>query len=197
MFFRTNIFFALLSSSVLAFAVLLLSTPAVPAAAQSGTRTYGPSSGGSTKRGAGGTNENVQAKQSFETKFWNFLLEARYRQWAPVSGTDGSAYPGQSPHGAMLKMYLNRKAAGLPDDLPVGSILVKENYGPDAKQLMAVTAMYKPRNYAGGSSDWYWVKYNADGTVAKKGGERLAGAVRGCIDCHSAAAGDDYAFFND
>ena len=52
------------------------------------------------------------AKETFESKFWRYLNDARFREWAPVAGTSGDAYEGQSPHGAMLKMYLSRKAAG-------------------------------------------------------------------------------------
>ena len=137
------------------------------------------------------------AKETFESKFWRYLNDARFREWAPVSGTSGDAYEGQSPHGAMLKMYLSRKAAGLPDKLPEGSVIVKENYGPDGKTLMAITTMYKPRNYDKDGTGWYWTKYNPDGSVATKDGKRLAGKVQGCIECHSGAGGGDYAFFND
>lgn len=43
----------------------------------------------------------------------------------------------------MLKMYLNRKAVGRPEELPNGSIVVKENDGPDGDTLMAITVMYR------------------------------------------------------
>lgn len=154
---------------------------------------------GSTNRGANPTRMNpaTVAKPTFESKFWRYLNDARYREWAPVHGTSGEAYAGQSPHGAMLKMYLNRKAAGLPDQLPTGSVLVKENYAADGKTLMAVTTMFKARNYDPEGSGWYWTKYNPDGTVAAKDGRPLAGKVSGCIECHSGAEGDDFAFFND
>ncbi|MCG8649954.1 MAG: cytochrome P460 family protein [Pirellulales bacterium] len=139
----------------------------------------------------------MAVQETFESKFWRYLNDARYREWAPVSGTSGDAYEGQSPHGAMLKMYLSRKAAGLPNDLPTGSVIVKENYAADGKTLMAVTTMYKARNYDQAGTGWYWTKYNPDGSVATKDGKRLAGKVQGCIECHASAAGGDYAFFND
>lgn len=135
----------------------------------------------------------TRAAETFESKFWRYINDARYRAWAPVAGTTGEAYQGQSPHGAMLKMYLSRTAAGRPNELPAGSVIVKENYAEDGKTLMAITTMYRPKGYKG----WYWTKYNADGSVASKDGNRLAGQVKGCIDCHAGAGGNDYVFFND
>lgn len=159
---------------------------------QGGTVIQGSATQGSTTV-QGSATQSVRAPETFESKFWRFLKDARFREWAPVAGTTGDAYEGQSPHGAMLKMYLNRRAAGRPSELPAGSVIVKENYGPDGKTLMAITTMYRPKNYKG----WYWTKYDPNGSVATKDGKRLAGKVQGCIDCHSGAAGDDFVFFND
>ncbi len=164
-----------------------------------GSGPAGSGASGSATSGSATSGRRVvgQNKETFESKFWKYLNDARYREWAPVSGTNGDAYAGQSPHGAMLKMYLSRKAAGLPNQLPVGSVIVKENFGPDGKTLMAITTMYRANNYDSAGSGWYWTKYNPDGTVATKGGMRLAGKVQGCIDCHADAGGGDHAFFND
>ena len=120
---------------------------------------------------------------------------------APAPGQTGEFYKGESPHGAFLKMYLNRQAVANPTKLPHRSIVIKENYGPDKKTLMAVTVMYRMEGYNPEHYDWYWAKYNPDGTVAKappeKGGMALAGKVKGCIACHDNTEGDDFAFFND
>jgi hypothetical protein len=138
--------------------------------------------------------------EQFDNKLWNYLVRSKYKNWAPVPGKSDAAYPGDSPHGAFLKMFLNRKAAGSPNSLPDGSIVIKENYSP-ARELAAITVMYKTRGYNPKAGDWYWVKYNPDGSVASKstdkGMMRLSGRVGGCIDCHSAAEGDDFAYFND
>ena len=138
---------------------------------------------------------------TFEQKLWNYLVRAKYRNWAPVPGKSDKMYEGQSPHGAFLKMYLNRTAAGSAAKLPTGSIVIKENYGPNQKSLMAITAMYKTKGYNPKAGDWYWVKFNPDGTVANKstdtGMQRLAGRVDGCISCHEGADGGDFAYFND
>ncbi len=143
----------------------------------------------------------ANGRQTFEEKFWQYLTENNYRQWAPVPGKTGDAYEGQSPHGEMLKMYLNRRAAGRPHELPDGSIIVKENFSADGETLTAITVMYRSTGYHGDAGDWYWVRYQPDGkvehTLTDAGTMKLAGKVNGCIDCHAAAEGGDFAFFND
>jgi Cytochrome P460 len=142
-----------------------------------------------------------RTEKTFEAKLWDYLRHEKYTNWAPVPGESEGFSEGESPHGAFLKMYLNRTAAGNPKKLPYGSIVIKENYGPDQKQLMAVTVMYRAKGFNPDSGDWYWAKYNPDGTVAQAppemGSMPIAGKVGGCINCHSGAADDDFAFFND
>lgn len=142
-----------------------------------------------------------QGGQNFESRFWRWLQSAQYKNWAPQPGKTGDIYEGQSPHGAFLKVYMNRTAAGKPNEMPHGSILVKENYGKDKKTLMAVTVMYRAKGYDKDHKDWYWVKYMPDGTVAKtppeKGSKPIAGRFPSCIACHEGADGDDYSFAND
>ena len=62
---------------------------------------------------------------------------------------------------------------------------------------MAVTVMARYKGYNDQHYNWYFVKYNPDGSVATKGNMKLAGKVKGCTKCHEDAEGDDYAFFND
>jgi len=166
--------------------VLFLSTSAQ---AQSGAR------GSSVQQVQGGGGQ--QGRPSFEARFWNYLQSAKYQNWAPAPGQDGNLYAGKSPHGAFLKVYLNRKAITNMDGMPNGAIVVKENYAPDKKMLGAVTVMYRSTGYDAEHGDWYWVKYNPDGTVAMKGDMRLAGKLNACINCHAGADGDDYLFVND
>ena len=157
------------------------------------------SQGSTTSQGS--VTRSSRTRAPFERRFWDYLTNAKYKNWAPVPGQSDGMYEGQSPHGAYLKMYLNRRAAGNPQELPNGSVVVKENYGPDRKTLMAITAMYRSTGYNSEAGDWFWVKYRPDGTVDRKstpnGAVRLAGKVKGCIECHSQADGDDYSFFND
>ena len=98
-------------------------------------------------------------------------------------------------------MYLNRTAIANSNNLPHDSILIKENYGQDKKTLMAITVMYRAKGYNPEAGDWYWVKYNPNGTVAKappeKGSMPLQGKLKGCIKCHGGADGKDFAFVND
>jgi len=61
--------------------------------------------------------------------------------------------------------------------LPDESIIVKENFGPD-KKLAAITVMYKEKGYDPAHNDWFWAKYQPDGTIDAEG------KVKGCIDCH-------------
>ena len=175
----------------------VLRTPVQGSSTRSGTIVEGTVVEGSSSRVVPAP---VVKRMTFEQKLWSYLIRGKYRNWAPVPGKSDAMYEGERPHGAFLKMYLNRKAAGSPKELPNGSIVIKENYNPQ-KALAAVTVMYKTAGYNPKAGDWYWVKFNPDGTVANKptpaGSVRLAGRVGGCIDCHSGADGNDFAFFND
>lgn len=165
------------------------------AVAQSGSRRGGvvPYQGSGVQPGS-----SMRAQpETFESKFWNWLTRAQYRNWAPIPGKPGEAYVGESPHGAMVKLFANRTAAANPDTLPNGSVIIKENYGPDGKTLMAVTVMYKNEGYNAAGGDWYWAKYDPSGKVAVKDGMRIAGRFKSCIECHSSADGGDYLFAND
>ncbi|MCR9197993.1 MAG: hypothetical protein NXI04_05085 [Planctomycetaceae bacterium] len=173
---------------------------------QPGLQTQGSGTsrqGGSQFRQSvpGSQGSGTVVKETFESKFWKYLINSRYKNWSPVPGRTGDTYAGESPHGAMLKMYLNRTAAGRPSELPDRSIVVKENYAADGRTLMAVTVMYRTRGYNREGGDWYWIKYRPDGSVDEKVGDgtrlRLAGKPQGCIECHSGADGGDFAFFND
>ncbi len=140
--------------------------------------------------------------EEFRTALWKFIADGKtgYKSWTSWPGRNG-IYEGKSPHGAFLKMYANRTAAFSPKELPHGSVIVKENYGPDKETLMAVTVMYRSRGYDPKHNDWYWIKYLPDGKVAttppEKGAKPIAGKFPSCIECHSSAAGNDFAFAND
>ncbi len=147
--------------------------------------------------------ESKTAKQQtseFDDQFWRYLSANNYKNWAPVPGKSGDFYDGRSPHGAKLKMYLNRTAAGNPSKLPNGSVVIKENYDTE-NNLKAITVMYRSQGYNPSAGDWYWIKYNPDGTVAttsvEMGSARISGAFKSCIECHAGAEGNDYSFFND
>ena len=138
-------------------------------------------------------------KETFEERMWKYLNSVCYQQWSPA-GDSGDFRESEAPHGALVKTYMNRKAAADPKNLANGSVVIKENYSPD-KKLMAITMMYKSKDYNPDADDWYWVKYLPNGEVAQmdspKGKMAIAGKAQGCIDCHAGAEGDDYLFFND
>ncbi|MCH7728414.1 MAG: hypothetical protein IH991_18340, partial [Planctomycetes bacterium] len=94
----------------------------------------------------------------FEVRLWNWLQQSKYKNWAPAPEQTADFYPGESPHGAFLKMYLNRTAVADPKNLPHGSLIVKENFDKD-KKLMAVTVMVRSKGFDPEHNDWVWVKY--------------------------------------
>ena len=76
-------------------------------------------------------------------------------------------------------------------------MIIKENYDDD-QSLKAITVMYRSKGYNPAAGDWYWVKYNPDGTTAKSSdGKKISGAFSSCIECHNGSKGGDYTFFND
>jgi hypothetical protein len=112
-----------------------------------------------------------------------------YKAWE-LWPKKGKLYKGTEPHGSLLTTFINnashfsiKKKKGMED----GSIIAKENYTAD-KKFVALTVMYKIKGYNPAAGDWFWAKYNPDGTVA------AAGRVKGCIDCHSAKKDNDYIF---
>jgi len=136
--------------------------------------------------------------------------------WEGMGGYDdwslsSDVYEGGSPHGAFLRMYYSV----VPVDGVPYHVIVKDNFGgagatvesvtetPD-EYLMAVTAMVqREAGYDEETMNWFWVKYDADGTVSKDdAGRQMAGRVakgmaQGCIACHANAEGGDYLFVND
>lgn len=114
--------------------------------------------------------------------FWTYITTTNpYTNWQMWPGKDGM-YPGTSPHGAFLKLYVNDVALQAINDnkpMPEGAIIVKENYDKDKATLMAITPMYLKEGYNPDAGNWFWAKYGPKGDVME------AGKVQGCIGCHS------------
>ncbi|QEG20171.1 hypothetical protein [Mariniblastus fucicola] len=160
------------------------------------------------------TGQSQETAKPFEARFWQFLMGNNYKNWAPAPGQDGDFYSGQVPHGALLKMYINRAAASDVDGLRIGSVVVLENYRSD-RSLKTISVMYRTEGFNPSANDWYWVEYNPDGTVVKESSTgqpqgqsgtamlvsskstKLLGKSSRCISCHDQAEGSDFAFFND
>lgn len=168
------------------------------ALAQSGTRSYTPPRSSSPRtESQPAQGSTPRAESPFEERLWKYLQLAQYRNWAPLPGVTGNAYDGNSPHGDKVRLYANRIAAAGDGKLPIGSILIKENFDSSGTRLLAVTVMYRADGFAPESGDWHWTKYEADGAVATMKGMRVAGKVGMCIECHRSAAGGDFVFSND
>ncbi len=132
---------------------------------------------------------------------WNEM--AGYRSWPSYPGFEGWQN-GRSPHGKVLRYYINGVAAANPADPGYGSIIVKENFmDRDEATLAAITVMKRIRGYDPEDHDWFWVKFGPNGEVMKNpAGMALAGRVakgmsKGCIACHTNAGGNDFLFVND
>lgn len=163
--------------------------------AQSGTRTVTPA----PRTDASSTRSTQQAppKLPFDQRLWQFLKAAKYQNWGSLPGASYDMYPGTSPHGDFLKLYVNRVAGAAPEELPSGTLIVKENYGPDKKTLMAVTVMHRSKGFDPEHGDWYWAKYEPNGATSTMEGMTLASKVQMCAECHASAKGDDMCFSND
>ena len=122
---------------------------------------------------------------------WKHItVEKPYTKWDLWPGTE-KMYEGTQPHGAFLTTYVTKGAMSTIEKkkgkFSQGAMIVKENYMPD-KTLAAITVMYKAKGYNPEAGDWFWAKYNPDGSVAAEG------KVEGCIKCHSAKADNDWVF---
>lgn len=122
---------------------------------------------------------------------WSYMTQTHpYQKWSYWPGHEG-IYPGKSPHGKYLKLYVNDialKAARSHKPMPDGAIIVKENYGKDKKTLMAITPMYRVKGYNPSAGDWFWVKYKPNGKAM------ASGKVQSCIKCHSVRKNHDWLF---
>lgn len=120
---------------------------------------------------------------------WSHLQQQDYESWDHFPGK-GELYGGGEPHGALLTTYVNDAArrgleGGSPVSIPVGGMVVKENYMPDST-LAAVTVMYKVEGFNPDHNDWWFLKRSADGTVD------ASHRVEGCQNCHGGARDNDY-----
>lgn len=120
---------------------------------------------------------------------WAMLIDADYRDtWTLWPGL-GELYTGNEPHGMLLTTYMNDVALDALESqagsMPVGAVLVKENYMPDST-LAATTVMVKrDLAYNPEHNGWWWLKRLADGT------NEVEGRGAGCQSCHGGQAADN------
>ncbi|QDU96978.1 cytochrome P460 family protein [Lignipirellula cremea] len=131
---------------------------------------------------------------------WGWLAQSQYRNWKGPNGQPAEFQPGEGPHAALVKTYVNDHAAGDAKNLSRGSVLVTENYSAE-KRLLSVTVMQRAPGFDPPQGDWYYAQYLPQGRIAAdvvgRNTEPAAGKVSSCIDCHRKAGGGDYAYFND
>ncbi|MBW3599464.1 MAG: cytochrome P460 family protein [Planctomycetes bacterium] len=140
--------------------------------------------------------------EEFYVSFWRHLQRPQqpYTNWPRPPGGNGSS-GAPSPHGEFAKFYANKIASDNPAALPYGAILVAANYAEDQTTLVDISVMYRVKGADPQHSDWYWMKYLPNGSIARtpasEGRKAIAGRVASCIECHSKAARADFAFSND
>jgi hypothetical protein len=138
------------------------------------------------------------ADMAYAMELWNHMEEMDF------NSVPGVLQPGQSPHGSVVEI--------IEGTIGGNTVIAKRNYAGEgitvedveadrAMYLAAVTVMAKREpGYDPENSDWFWVKYQPDGTVDKNPeGMGLAGRVAkgmeaGCIACHKSAAASDMVF---
>ena len=135
--------------------------------------------------------------EEFYQSFWSFLVkkDAAYNTWKEL--TREAAVEGvENPHGPVLKTYVNKTAAADLVNLPVGSVLVREDYD-DQRKRQSISVMYRVKDYDKEHGHWYYLRYSETGAVLKgRDNKPLAGKVASCIDCHAKAGNKDYVFSN-
>ncbi len=144
---------------------------------------------------------------SFATSLWKAMVSNRL---VGENALPETPYKGTHPHGAILESVIS---AVTIDDVE-RMVVVKRSYrGKNVSVetvaanrdlfLNEITVMLKrEKGYDSENQDWFWAKYNTDGTLAATpNGVKLAGRIakgkrKGCIACHRKADGDDYLFIN-
>lgn len=116
--------------------------------------------------------------------------EDNYKNWDLLPGTTELTV-GNGPHGAFVTIYASDDAVSAIEEnagvMPYNSTILKENYNSD-EELVAVTLMHKVEGFDPEHNDWYWLVYDANGTI------QAEGSVESCYDCHSQRADNDYIF---
>jgi len=143
-----------------------------------------------------------QTNEEFQRTLWRFIVRERspYTAWPAPPGKEGFREV-EGPHGPLARIYANPAAVASPKALPYDAILVLEDYAADRKTRTGIDVMYRVKGFDPAHNDWYWMKSNENGTVARtpaaEGNAPIAGRVAACIACHQKAGGNDLTFSND
>lgn len=129
---------------------------------------------------------------SGETLWERITTESDYQTYGYFENQKG-ILPGQSPHGVLHEIFVNAdllESIPVSDEVPYGSIIVKENYTPDT-ELDKLTVMVKVEGYNPEHNDWFWAAYSPAGRVL------VSGTPGGCISCHQGMKYNDYIIVED
>ena len=138
--------------------------------------------------------------EEFYDSFWRHIVkpDAAYNTWT-VFQWDKPDDMLENPHGTFSKTYANKIAADDPAKLPIGSVLVREDYDAKRKRL-SISVMYRVKDYDPAHVNWYWMQFTENGEIArtpeKEGKKPIAGKVSSCSNCHAKAPGKDFVFSN-
>ena len=150
-----------------------------------------------------GSNADVK----FANKLWKVM---KHEKLVGPNSINSVPYFGGPPHGS----YLETLDSVIKVNNLRSVVIVKKNYDDDitiqkndvankpAEYLDAITVMFYRPGYDPENHNWFYVKYNPDGSLQNNpAGIPLAGRIAkgmpsGCIACHVAAPGGDYVFNN-
>ena len=127
-----------------------------------------------------------QTPEEFYETFWRYLVkkDAAYNTWK-VLDHEPTKDDIDNPHGTVSRTYANEIAAKDLENLPLGSILVREDYD-DKRKRQSVSILYRVKDYDKERGNWYYLRFLETGTVAKGEDKKaLAGKVASCIECHA------------
>ena len=103
---------------------------------------------------------------------------------------------GKSPHGMVQIWYSNnlKDIIGKPAfKAPVGSMSIKPFNNDGKPGIDGIAVMIKKEaGYDKENGDWLYEMRTPKGEIMKKMGMPMAGKIKMCIGCHSAASAKDY-----
>ena len=159
---------------------------------------YSQQAGSGSSRSDPARATRPQTPEEFYDTFWRYLVkkDAAYNTWK-VLEHEPPKDEVENPHGTVSRTYANEVAAKDPENLPLGSILVREDYD-DKRKRQSISVMYRVKDYDKEHGNWYYLRFNETGALMKgKDTKPLAGKVTSCIECHGQAGGKDFVFSND
>ena len=139
-----------------------------------------------------------QTPAEFYSNFWRYLAKpgAAYNTWKVLTPEKNDGVI-SNPHGESSKTFADKTAADDAINLPIGSILVREDHDEGSKR-QSISVMYRVKGYDKDQGNWYWLKYQQNGSIVRDSNKKaVAGKVASCIECHAKAKGRDFVFSND